>query len=686
LDHKDHDFTFLEELAPDQTQRMKTMLGEVERRSESMPAGLTHIAECQQEIAKQKAAAEVKINAAFAAAFDTLRARQLEALESVQTLVYEKQRILEKQVAAIAIFQQSLSSSTSFVRLTLDTGSDAEVLLSKPILTQRLQELKEQECVVEPATAAVLYVHKNMSALEAAIANFCVTESTHADARCCIAEGGGLYEMQQVGELSEFVVTLRDSKGELTKCYGDVASLVHVDAVMVQLSGKDATPGEQGARGSIGNWVWREVLVQVASGRSPVRRCSYTSVYEGKLSISVRVCGRHIPGSPFEVETSPKPPFCRYGFTHVGRGVRNPVGKNSNCRGGKRVYNGSREGQHFAVATPGMANGFFFWDVKMHAVQNNDWILIGVIANTAPSEQSSTDISSYGWSSSNQVWIGGKCCLGFGGWQGKQLWRAGDEATVRLDCEGCTLSMKHRRLDRVFVITGLPAGKTWFIHAGLNGRGDSLEILPPSEEFDANQQHAAAERAARVGTGTVAVDSLPRQHVRSPQRLEQQQRRRSKDGRDTGRLSDEAPPKSRMTAPKRPMLAYHFYLLKENKERIRRDNLDATTSGVLRIAAEEWKGMCATQKKPFEELHMQDKKRYEQEMAKLELQESDASAVDGAVARSSAASVSAASVSAPCVAGSTAVKVFGAGALLVSLSGADEVVRKFGGDGEEPVL
>jgi hypothetical protein len=119
-----------------------------------------------------------------------------------------------------------------------------------------------------------------------------------------------------------------------------------------------------------------------------------------------------------------------------------------------------------------------FWDVKMHQVV---WTYMGVIANTAPAQTSYSDGTSYGWGE-NQVWIGGKNEGAHGGWPNK-AWHTGDEATLKLDCQARTLSMKHKRHGKVYTIEGLPAGKTWHIHAILNGANDSLEILPPSEQF-----------------------------------------------------------------------------------------------------------------------------------------------------------------------------------------------------------
>jgi hypothetical protein len=218
------------------------------------------------------------------------------------------------------------------------------------------------------------------------------------------------------------------------------------------------------------------VPVVVAAGASPAMKCTYTATHAGKLSIGVKVFGQHVQGSPFEVQTAVEQPL-DYGFTHLGQDVV------ASGEGNRRVTNGV-QGHSFAVATPGISEGVVFWDVKMHQVKGNNWILAGVIANTAPTKDSYGDGTSYGWASNAaEVWIGGKNTPSHGGWPGDKPWHTGDEATLKLDCQARTLSMKHKRHGKVFTIEGLPAGKTWHIHANIHGADDSLEILPPSEQF-----------------------------------------------------------------------------------------------------------------------------------------------------------------------------------------------------------
>jgi hypothetical protein len=279
-----------------------------------------------------------------------------------------------------------------------------------------------------------------------------------------------------VGGPSEFVVTLRDGEGGLTKCVDDMAGVITAEAKMVEL--EDAKIGDDdgagagagaGAGGAGAVAVMVPVMVAV-----PAVNCTYTATHAGKLSIRVKVFGQHVPGSPFEVQATMDRPF-DYSFTKLS-----PKAVASGD-GNRRVTSGATDYQ-FALATPGISEGVVFWDVKIHQVGN--WILAGIIANTEPGENSYSDGTCYAWAGTSQVHIGGKNNASHGGWPEDKPWRTGDEATFKLDCQARTLSMKHKRHGKVFTIEGLPAGKTWHIHANMHSKkNDSLEILPSSEQF-----------------------------------------------------------------------------------------------------------------------------------------------------------------------------------------------------------
>jgi len=84
---------------------------------------------------------------------------------------------------------------------------------------------------------------------------------------------------------------------------------------------------------------------------------------------------------------------------------------------------------------------------------------------------------------------------------------------------------------------------------------------------------------------------------------------------------DEAPKARKKTkrkkkdpnAPKRPTSGY-FYFAGEVRPQIREENPGIKVTQVMCMIAERWRELDEDEKKPYEEMAAQDRKRYEREM------------------------------------------------------------------------
>ena len=150
-------------------------------------------------------------------------------------------------------------------------------------------------------------------------------------------------------------------------------------------------------------------------------------------------------------------------FMHVGNGMA--------VDGSKYKVTSSCNDHRYAIMTPCVAAGVFRWSVKVHSPRNN-WVLVGVIGNTAPGANSYGDLTSFGWAGQSQVYQAGNNTSG-NGWIS---WHGGDTAELTLDCGKRTLSLKHDRTNKTYEMTNLPAGRLWHGHVNLHASGDSVEM------------------------------------------------------------------------------------------------------------------------------------------------------------------------------------------------------------------
>lgn len=87
-------------------------------------------------------------------------------------------------------------------------------------------------------------------------------------------------------------------------------------------------------------------------------------------------------------------------------------------------------------------------------------------------------------------------------------------------------------------------------------------------------------------------------------------------------------------APKRPTTAY-FYFMNENRARLKKENPSLTFGELGKLLGEQYKKLSGTEKKKYEDLAAEDKKRYKKEMESFESKSKDNSKVPQTVKKES---------------------------------------------------
>ena len=196
---------------------------------------------------------------------------------------HQKRKMLEAQQEGLTGFAASLASSCDYVQQTLDRGSDCQMLLAKPVMTARLEDLQVQELALVPETTDTLVVDEgSRELLLAALARFGEVVVCDVAAARSSAEGPGLGpDALQLGDEAAFTVRLRDAAGEPARVPAEALGGV------LRVTGPEGGPALAVAPGGGDD-----------GSTATVR---YTPTAEGELAISVRVLGGHVPGSPFRV-------------------------------------------------------------------------------------------------------------------------------------------------------------------------------------------------------------------------------------------------------------------------------------------------------------------------------------------------------------------------------------------------
>jgi hypothetical protein len=270
-------------------------------------AAIAKVFQTKQDVVKRLVQARAEIKESFENLRAEVQAREKKAMEQLSGHEHQKHKILQAQMEALTNFKSGLTSCSGYVQRTLDGGSDAAVLLSRPMLMQRLDELKQQEHNYAPLTTADLWLEKQSVDLSS-FCHSCVPTVTHTTS---IAAGPGLENGLAVNEEATFTVTLNQSDGTRSEM-PHLRSILSVKVLDAGISeGADADGGDVGAgvgAGAVEPPPPPPPPAVVIDNNDGTFTCKYTPTNASRaLQIRVAVLGNDVPQSPFVVHPSAWP-------------------------------------------------------------------------------------------------------------------------------------------------------------------------------------------------------------------------------------------------------------------------------------------------------------------------------------------------------------------------------------------
>jgi hypothetical protein len=135
------------------------------------------------------------------------------------------------------------------------------------------------------------------------------------------------------------------------------------------------------------------------------------------------------------------------------------------------TYEGSSSGHYFVACTPCLVPGTqSSWKVTIN--NNPGWLFLGLIGKTNDMENSFSDLTSFGWASSNQVYVAGANQGAIGGWAG---FTQGE--CLHFCVDGAKLTMFSVIKNQRFVMDNFPTGDQ-FIHFNFLYRGTQVTLEP----------------------------------------------------------------------------------------------------------------------------------------------------------------------------------------------------------------
>uniref|UniRef100_A0AAZ3S8Q6 Tc1-like transposase DDE domain-containing protein n=1 Tax=Oncorhynchus tshawytscha TaxID=74940 RepID=A0AAZ3S8Q6_ONCTS len=189
------------------------------------------------------------------------------------------QDVLQAQLDSLFQGQDGINSSCNFTEQALSHGTEAEVMLVKKQMSERLSELASQGLPLQPGENDQLGFLVETEGLKTSIHNLGTIVTTNAVASETVATGEGLRQCV-AGLPTSVTITTKDKDGELCKMG------------KANITAEIAMPD-----GSVGDG-------EILDNKNGTYEYLYTAPKEGSLKLSLRLYDQHIKGSPFKIKAT----------------------------------------------------------------------------------------------------------------------------------------------------------------------------------------------------------------------------------------------------------------------------------------------------------------------------------------------------------------------------------------------
>lgn len=186
-------------------------------------------------------------------------------------------QVLQSQLDTLLEGQESIKSCSSFTAQALNHGTETEVLLVKKQMSEKLNELADQDFPLHPRENDQLDFIVETEGLKKSIHNLGTILTTNAVASETVATGEGLRQTI-IGQPMSVTITTKDKDGELCK-----TGNAYITAEL-------STPDGSVADG------------EILDNKNGTYEFLYTVQKEGDFTLSLRLYDQHIRGSPFKLK------------------------------------------------------------------------------------------------------------------------------------------------------------------------------------------------------------------------------------------------------------------------------------------------------------------------------------------------------------------------------------------------
>jgi hypothetical protein len=151
VEHRTHDYGFIEDVAVGQKEILKRNMKEVQQRQATLQRGIASLKLFDQSLVDENALVVAQVTSHFEELQRIVVSKKSELLSKASSLTNLKRKQIQAQIEALEVALASCKSSIEFTEKAFKNGNDVQVLSMQKYILQSLQDLKKVKDVTQPS-------------------------------------------------------------------------------------------------------------------------------------------------------------------------------------------------------------------------------------------------------------------------------------------------------------------------------------------------------------------------------------------------------------------------------------------------------------------------------------------------------------------------------------------------------
>ncbi|XP_065070731.1 E3 ubiquitin-protein ligase TRIM71-like [Rhopilema esculentum] len=303
-DHREHNYVDLKEAVKIHRETVIELLDSTKRKLPVVKLALNEVIEVTNSLSDRRDAVKNLITATVDEHIRTLEEKKRRLVETLDEMCQQKEKVLKDQQSVLEMDLDNLLSSCDFVENILRFGNEAEMMLVKRIMANRLKKLSEYKPQTEPEENDVLSFDAVDNELKDAVTKFGKLETSATFPAFSVADGSGI-KIAKVGHVATFNIYAKDRF-----------------SADVMLGGDPVVAKIRDSFGSV-------TLADITDNNDGTYTAKYKPSHKGTHFVFVYAREKAIMGSPFEVLVTAGIEIDRVGPMLLKFGSKGVLGQNN---------------------------------------------------------------------------------------------------------------------------------------------------------------------------------------------------------------------------------------------------------------------------------------------------------------------------------------------------------------------